>query len=51
MKSLIVGMGIGQLYYSVFSSLGYDIDTVDANADKNATYNDISLATNNMILP
>jgi predicted dehydrogenase len=45
MKSLIVGMGIGQLYYSVFSSLGYDIDTVDANTEKNATYTDISLVT------
>jgi predicted dehydrogenase len=41
MKSLIVGMGIGQLYYSVFSSLGYDIDTVDANPEKNATYTNI----------
>ena len=41
MKSLIVGMGIGQLYYSVFASLGYEIDTVDANPEKNATYTNI----------
>jgi predicted dehydrogenase len=38
MKALIVGMGIGQLYYSVFSSLGYEIDTVDSNPEKNATF-------------
>jgi predicted dehydrogenase len=38
MKALIVGMGIGQLYHSVFSSLGYDIDTVDANPEKAATF-------------
>jgi predicted dehydrogenase len=38
MKALIVGMGIGQLYHSVFSSLGYSIDTVDANPEKAATY-------------
>lgn len=38
MRSLIVGMGIGQLYHSVFTSLGYEIDTVDANPDKNATF-------------
>ena len=38
MKALIVGMGIGQLYHSVFSSLGYEIDTVDSNPEKNATF-------------
>jgi predicted dehydrogenase len=38
MKALIVGMGIGQLYHSVFSSLGYEIDTVDANPEKAATF-------------
>jgi predicted dehydrogenase len=38
MKALIVGMGIGQLYHSVFSSLGYKIDTVDANPEKAATF-------------
>jgi predicted dehydrogenase len=41
MKALIVGMGIGQLYHSVFSSLGYKIDTVDANPNKDATYSNI----------
>ena len=38
MKALIVGMGIGQLYHSVFVSLGYEIDTVDSNPEKNATF-------------
>lgn len=40
-KALIVGMGIGNLYHSVFSSLGYEIDTVDSNPDKTATYTSI----------
>jgi predicted dehydrogenase len=31
-------MGIGQLYHSVFASLGYEIDTVDSNPEKNATF-------------
>ena len=38
MRALIVGMGIGQLYHSVFASLGYEIDTVDSNPEKNATF-------------
>lgn len=38
MRSLIIGMGIGQLYQSVFSSLGYEVDTVDSNPEKNATF-------------
>lgn len=45
MKALIVGMGIGQLYHSVFSSLGYDIDTVDANPEKNATFTTVDNIT------
>ena len=45
MRSLIVGMGIGQLYKSVFSSLNYNIETVDANPDKGATYNNVESVT------
>lgn len=45
MKALIVGMGIGQLYHSVFSSLGYDLDTVDANPEKNATFTTVDNIT------
>ena len=42
MRSLIIGMGIGQLYHSVFTSLGYEIHTVDANPEKNATFRDVT---------
>jgi predicted dehydrogenase len=45
MRSLIVGLGIGQLYKSVFSSLNYDVETVDANPDKSATYDNIESVT------
>jgi len=45
MKALIVGMGIGQLYHSVFASLGYEIDTVDANPEKNATFKTADMVT------
>jgi len=45
MKALIVGMGIGQLYYSVFASLGYDIDTVDSNPEKNTTFKTTDVIT------
>lgn len=38
MKSLVIGMGIGQLYKAVLADLGYDVVTVDANLDKNADY-------------
>lgn len=41
MRALIVGMGIGQLYHSVFSSLDYEIDTVDANPEKKATFTSV----------
>lgn len=37
-RSLIIGMGIGQLYHSVFDSLGYAVDTVDHDPAKNATF-------------
>ena len=46
-RALIVGMGIGQLYHSVFSSLNYNIDTVDANSEKNATFTSIDAVTDN----
>jgi predicted dehydrogenase len=47
MKALIIGMGIGQLYHSVFSSLGYTIDTVDSALDKNATFKTADVITDN----
>ena len=38
MKSLIVGMGIGELYKSVLTQLGAEVITVDTNLDKNADF-------------
>jgi predicted dehydrogenase len=38
MKSLIIGMGIGQLYKSVLSTLGHEIVTVDMDASKEADF-------------
>lgn len=37
-NSLVIGLGIGQLYKSVFEELGYTVDTVDADVGKNPTY-------------
>lgn len=37
-KTLIVGMGIGELYKSVYKELGFDIVTVDTDPTKNADY-------------
>ena len=44
MKSLIVGMGIGQLYKTVLTELGHDIVTVDADKNKNADFETIDQA-------
>ena len=38
MKSLIIGLGIGQLYQSVFNTLNYDVTTVDIDLKKQADY-------------
>ncbi len=38
MKSLIIGMGIGQLYKSVLTQLDYEICTVDSDINKNADF-------------
>ena len=38
MKSLIVGMGIGELYKSVLIQLGATVVTVDTNPDKDADF-------------
>lgn len=38
MKSLIVGMGIGQLYKSVLQTLGHEIVTVDKDISKGADF-------------
>lgn len=44
MKSLIVGMGIGGLYKSVLTTLGYEVITVDPREDKEADFIDVDSA-------
>lgn len=44
MKSLIIGMGIGQLYKSVLKELGHDVVTVDQDPNKGADYYDYTAA-------
>lgn len=46
MKSLVIGMGIGQLYKTVLEKLGYEVVTVDADSTKGADYTDIRKAIN-----
>ena len=41
MRSLVIGLGIGQLYKSVFEELGYTVDTIDSNPEKNPTFKNI----------
>lgn len=44
MKSLVIGMGIGQLYKSVLESLGHTVITVDKDITKNADFVDVTSA-------
>lgn len=44
MKSLIIGMGIGNLYQSVLSNLGYEVITVDQDSSKGAMFTSIDSA-------
>jgi predicted dehydrogenase len=44
MKSLIVGMGIGQLYKTVLEKLGHDVITVDQDPKKGAMYTSVDQA-------
>lgn len=41
MKSLIVGMGIGELYKSVLTNLNFEIVTVDTDANKGADFTSV----------
>ena len=43
-KSLIVGMGIGQLYKQVLTELDHEVTTVDSNIFKNADFPDVKSA-------
>ena len=44
-RSLIVGMGIGNLYKDVLTKLGHEVVTVDKDPSKGADYTDIKLAS------
>lgn len=44
--SIIVGMGIGQLYKDVLTKLGREVITVDLDPDKGADYTDVDQAIN-----
>lgn len=44
MKSLIIGMGIGNLYKNVLTKLGHEIVTVDIDPNKNADYTNVENA-------
>jgi len=44
MKSLIVGMGIGQLYKTVLEKLGHEVITVDQDLKKGAQFDSIDKA-------
>lgn len=43
-NSIVVGMGIGQLYYKVLTELGYTVITVDADPAKRADFTDVDSA-------
>jgi predicted dehydrogenase len=43
-RSLIIGMGIGQLYKDVLTKLGHEVITVDSDPAKKADYTDIRSA-------
>ena len=43
-RSLIVGMGIGQLYKTVLEKLGYEVITVDQDTSKGANYESVDAA-------
>jgi predicted dehydrogenase len=43
-RSLIIGMGIGNLYKDVLTKLGHEIITVDSDPNKGADYTDIESA-------
>lgn len=44
MKSLVIGMGIGQLYKTVLADLGHEVVTVDINPVAKADYSDYESA-------
>jgi predicted dehydrogenase len=45
-RSLIIGMGIGQLYLNVLTNLGHEVITVDTDVKKNADFLTVNAAIN-----
>lgn len=45
MKALVVGLGIGNLYVNELTNLGFHVDTVDSNPDKNPTFQSVNQLT------
>jgi predicted dehydrogenase len=43
-RSLVIGMGIGQLYKTVLEKLGYEVITVDQDLSKGANYESVDAA-------
>lgn len=43
-RSIIIGMGIGELYKSVLTSMGHEIITVDSDPSKNADFTSVKSA-------
>ena len=44
MKSLVIGMGIGQLYKSVLEAAGHEVTTVDLDPARGADFTDVGTA-------
>jgi predicted dehydrogenase len=44
MKTLVIGLGMGQLYVKVLKELGHEVITVDPDRKKNADYNSLHAA-------
>jgi len=44
MKSLVIGLGMGQLYQRVLTQLGHTVYTVDPDLNKQATFSSLSTA-------
>jgi len=44
MKTLVIGLGIGQLYVKVLKELGHEVYTVDADSNKHPTFTSLTTA-------
>ena len=44
MKSLVVGLGFGQLYVNILKRMGHEVVTVDINPDAKADFTELTTA-------